>query len=254
VADDVAEKPPMPDRLRPLAQAAIARHQKRPAAPDVVSQPDHGVYDHLTCPYRDDDQELWVALILECFGTRVADVGQAFMRQLYALCPEVLYNGESQRRPDEETLRQALEIVYSLRPRTAAEAALAAQMVALHLTAMKVGHSIGQRSYTDSRTIASLALVAKTYGSLLNILNDRKGKRSTRQTIKVVNDKHVHFHDERHVHLRGRGDGKSGGQSHDTHRPRARATPALPGENASGRDLQIVPGEGSEALPSTRRS
>src|SRR5438105_1971196 len=79
--DDVEpEREAMPDVLRPLAEAAIKRHKKRPYAPDVVTQPEQRYLQELTCPYRDEDHDLWSALLLECFGTRVFAVGQCFMR------------------------------------------------------------------------------------------------------------------------------------------------------------------------------
>lgn len=258
-------KPPMPDALRPLAEAAIVQHEKRPAPPQTVTHPKRrGEWLYLTCPYREEDEGLWLALMLECFGTRTADAGQAFMRQLAALCPEVLYNGEEEARIDEEALRQALAIVYSLKPRTEAEGAFAAQLVALHLTAMKVGAQLGKYSSVDIRSAATLAALVKAYGNGLATLQGLKGggRRSTRQTVIVKRETHVHHHhhDEKHVHLPdgGRGGGNLHAQSQGPDELRARATrstggsakrAALPSPNAEGDGLPVSINEGPEAVP-----
>lgn len=122
------EREPMPDVLRPLALEAIKRHKRRPVAPAIVTKPEQREYVNLTCPYREEDEELWIALLIECFGTRVYQVAQCFMYQLEALCPNVLYPGEDHSRRDEDAMRQALAIVYGLKPRNEAEGALAAHM------------------------------------------------------------------------------------------------------------------------------
>jgi hypothetical protein len=260
--DALTEKPPMPEKLRPLAEDAIRRHQRRSAAPDIVTSPtrqDH--HYHLSCPYREEDEGLWFALILECFGTRIAEVGQSFMRQLAALCPLVWYEGENESRVDEESLRQALAIVYSLKPRNEAEAALAAQLVAVHFATMKVGKSAGRYDWIPLPTANCLAALVKAYGNGLLTMEKLRGRtRSTRQTFKV--EKHVHHHyDEKHVHFAGGGGRKPSGQDHADSELRARARPdsepsdlaALPGPNTGGHVLPVPCGEGEAGLQDARR-
>ncbi len=229
----------MPDALRLLAEGAKRRHQKRAAIPEVRLP--SGPVERLECPYIEGDWELWVCLLLECFGTRTVTVGAAFMRQLADLCPEVLYDGEEVRRRNDAVLEQALAIVASLKPRSEAEAALAAQAVALHLTSMKVGKELACRSYPDPRTVASLAGVTKAYAATLDTMRRLKGGNTTRQTFRV--EKHVHYHDERHVHFR-RGGRKSGSQPDATEGKRARANHAAePQERPALSGPQSVHGE-----------
>jgi hypothetical protein len=250
-----SERVAMPEQLRELAEQAIKRHKKRPIAPEVVSLPEHREWQNLTCPYRDEDESLWLALLLECFGTRTAMTAQAFMRQLADLCPEVWHEGENRPRRCEEALRQALSIVYGLKPRNEAEAAAAAQYVALHFASMKLGASIGKHSYVDPRTIASLAAVSKASAAQLTAIQRGRSRNISRQTIKV--EKHVHIHNDRHLHLHGEGERDSGGQSQAKGQQRAHAraagsvveVPALRSENEGGNVLPLPCRPGPEAVP-----
>lgn len=249
---DEADKPPMPDNLRPLAEAAIRRHQKRPIAPEVVTVPEQRYLQHLTSPYRDEDNNLWFALLLECFGTRVLEVGQAFFRQLSDLCGEVFYEGEDHRRRDETELRQALAIVYDLKPRNAAEAAGAAQLVALHFATMKVGAMIAGNRYLDARTAASLAALSKAYSSQLRTIQEGRSKgRSIKQVIRI---ERVQI-DARQQHLHaGEGGQESGSQPQGGSGQRARARQAVRGEGENDGSLLSLPcREGPEPLPIPRR-
>ncbi len=246
---------PMPDVLRPLAEDALKRLSKRGAAPEVVSLPEQGYFQNLSCPYREEDALLWTAMLLDCFGTRVQAVGQAFFRQLAALCPSAFYLGEDQLRRDEEAIRQALAIVHSLKPRNEAEAAQAAQFVALHLLTMKVGASVANHTYVEPRTAAAMAALVKASAAQMSAIHKGRGKGTTRQTIKVIKrqEQHVHYHDERHVHLPGEGGGKPGGQFLGSGGTRARATPALRGPEAVGKPLSVLSAEGEEAVQIPRR-
>lgn len=250
------EKPPMPDLLRELAQQAKRRHRTRSAPPPIVTNPKRmGGMHYLTCPYRDEDEDLWFALLLECFGTRMLAVADAFMQQVASLCPEVLYEGEDRTRLDEGALHQALAIVYALKVRNEAEAALAAQLVAVHFATMKVGKTAGRYDWLPLPHANCLAALVKTYSGGLKALRDMKGGRgrTTRQVIRV----------ERanvYVDQRGRGVGNPGSQADEGSGKRARATPsgsarilpALSRPDEIGDALQTLPGEGPDPLPPAR--
>lgn len=247
---DEPERPPMPDALRSMAEAAIVRHTRRRAPPETVTKPEQRYYENLTCPYREDDEELWMALLLECFGTRVHAVAQHFFRQLEALVPLVFYEGEDRDRRDEEALRTALAIVYSLKPRNEAEAALAAQYVALHFAAMKSAAYALRYTNIDTRSAASLAALAKAAASHFALLRGGPKNRAIKQTIRV---ERVYIDNrEQHVHAGREGGRESGGQAHAERGERARARPLLPSPDEGGDIMSLSPGEGPEPMPPAR--
>lgn len=246
----MSDRPPMPDVLRPLAEDAFNRLQRRRAAPDVVSLPDQGYFRDLTSPYRDEDAGLWLALLLDCFGTRVQAVGQAFFDQLAALCPDVLYEGETEARRDETLLRQALAIVCGIKPRNELEACLAAQSVALHLTAMKLGSRIARSDYVEPRNASALSRLSKAFAGNVETLQRLRGRKSVRQTIVVKNEKHIHNH--KHVHIDGPGPSQIGDQPHEFMECRAAendAGAAVSGEVQGGRVVPFCGDEGQAGLP-----
>lgn len=255
-------KPPMPDNLRGLAEGAIARHRKRRMPPDIVTRAEEmGYYQHLTCPFRDEDEELWLALLLECFGTRSYSVAQSFMRQLAALVPSVLYDGERSIRADEEAMYQALAIVCSLKPRNEAEAAHAAQLVAVHLASMRVGGHLGRASgYADPRTVASLALLTKTFGEGVDRLQRRGRRKPAVQVIKVEKRVNV-YNDNRSVTVPTGGCDNRNSRPHASGELRAREAgsntgpnerPALPSPDQGGRVVPWPGGEGEAGLSDAR--
>jgi hypothetical protein len=242
-------KPPMPDVLRPIAEAALARCWKRPPGVDVVTSPvQHSHLELLTCPYRDEDLDLWMGLVLDAFGTRIASVGQTFLRQLAALCPDVLYEDEERTRTCEESLRQAVCIVHGLKPRNEAEAAHAAQLVALHFAAMKVGKSAARYDWLPLPHANCLAALVKAYGDGLERFSRMRGgkRRSIKQTIRV--ERHTH----QHVHFAEGGGENPRRQFHgrDSARARARGTVQCPQE--IGGAVPLLSGEGPDALPVPR--
>ncbi len=255
------KRPPMPDRLREIALAANEkRHPKRMAVPMVVPKPEQRHLQNLTCPYRKEDEELWLALLVDCFGTRVFPVAQCFIRHLEKLCPEVLYDGEEHCRRDEETLALALSIVAGIKPRNEMEAAAAAQYVALHLTAMRLGANCASGSgYLDSKSAHALAAVTKAAALQYATIQSGRGKRrSIKQTFIVK--KETRYYDNRQVHL-GEGGGNPDARVHEADELRAHARgtvepqelPALPCPEQSAEVLRFPSGEGAESLPQARR-
>jgi hypothetical protein len=101
-----------------------------------------------------------------------------------------------ERYPSELELNAALNIVSGVRPRNEMEAALAAQMVAIHFMTMKVsGQALGQ-NWIDPRSTAIAGKLARTFAMQCDTLARLRG-RVGKQTIKVRYERHDH----RHVHV-----------------------------------------------------
>jgi len=218
----MTEKEPMPDNVRALALAARARVQKlRTSAPlDEMKDAD----GPLACPYREEDWELWVCLLLDTFGTRNVSVAHTFMRQLGAMMPKV-WDGEAQAHViDVAQFQQALAIIHSLAPKNEAQAAIAVHCVALHLGTLKVTDYMAARSWLDPKTGLALAAITKAYSTQVQALNRmRKPAKPNRQTIKVQKSVTVNYTDARQVTLPAEGPSDLGSQPDATRPLRARA-------------------------------
>ena len=146
-----------------------------------------------------------------------------------------------------------LNMIASIRPRNELEAALAAQMIAVHMMMMKTSAAALRTSWgTDPRFAATAGKLARTYAILSDTLNKgRGGRRSSKQTIIVRQEKHVHHH--QHVHLGGGGP-ESGHQPHgtDTGAIELIASPTVRAEDAGGLALPVSSGEGLDGVPLSR--
>jgi hypothetical protein len=192
-------------------------------------------------------------LFYEAFGTRHGNVANTFLNHLSRLCSTQFDQEQGAWVPNADELLTAIAMVQSQKPRNEAEAALAAQAVALHFAAMKVGRHIAAMTYPDSRTIASLARVGKAFSGNLETMQKLKGRKTARQRITVHHERHIHHH--QHVHVEG-GASNSGGQAHapmgarsDEHEPLA----ALRGTHQTGKVVLLPCREGEDALPVARR-
>jgi hypothetical protein len=257
-----AEKEAMPRVLVDAAAKAQRKHRDRwPAPPIDIVEDGEGWW--FQSPYQEEQE--WWQLLGEAFGTRSQAVIGVFMSQLAQLVDTVWIGGEpgtsGKRRPEETELMAAISIVASLKPKNEAEAGFAASIVATHFAAMKMGAEVARRSYPDSRTVASLAAINRTYAQQMATFQAlRGGRRGSRQTIIVKKENHVHYTDARSVNVPGGGGGKSGGQAHEAEPERARASrafepverPALPRPNEGGDVVQFPGGEGPQPLPPSR--
>lgn len=245
----------MPDELRALAVAASKRHKGRSIPPQVRhggrERPRSVMHD---CPYRDEDWSLWVMLFLDTFGAGSMQVADAFFHQLAALCPDVLYEGEERARTDEEALRQAIAIVYGIKPRNEIETCLAAQAVALHFASMKIGERIGRYSYVEPRDAAALARLSKAFANNVQTIQALRGRKSAKQLFVVKKETHVHYHADQHLHP-GEGGQEIGGQPHAAVGSRSAKNggcPALPSSNEGGEVVSLSIREGQAPLPDAR--
>jgi hypothetical protein len=246
---------PMKPMLQELGEAAIARMWTRPATPDIgVAECDGGWTFH--SPYQPEHAEQWEALLLDAFATRSAATFEMFTSQLSRLCSQSWDDKAGVWLPNERELVAAIQIVRSMAPRNEAEAALAAQAVAVHFATMKLGEHL--RSYADPRTVAIMAKAARTYASQVETMDRLKGRKVARQKITVRHEKHIHQH--QHVHFE-RGGSDYGGRPDGTDIAGTGRTAeelagcaALPGPaQASAGAVPLACGEGQAGLPAPRR-
>jgi hypothetical protein len=201
---------------------------------------------HLASPYA--DEESWDVLLFDAFGTNSQAVFGAFLDQITSLLPEK-WDEESERWVPEETdLAFAIEFVQSIKPKTEFEAALAAQMLAVHLMTMNQAEW-GVRG--SERAAATASRLARTYAMQVEPLRLLRGKgKKSKQTIKVIQKKEIHNH--QHVHIGG--SDENGEQPHEsTGTGNAEKCTALPGKNEARNIVPIAGDERKEKVPAPRR-
>jgi hypothetical protein len=199
----------------------------------------------ISCPYAQEDDERWWFLLAEAFGTRDLDVISYFLDSLGKLCPAVWDDERKAFRPREVDFNALLAIVGSVRPQNEAQAAYAAQLAALHISAMKLGGMATER-YCDARTVAILNKTVRAYGDGIERLARLQGKiapRAIHQTFEV--------HKHEHVHVDG-GAAPFGGQPHGATAGETISSTALPGPCPNGEALPLPGSERQESVPRPR--
>jgi hypothetical protein len=235
--------PAPPEHLAAGKPAALKRALSRPLSPGIMLEPSGVSGYRTTAPHS--DLELWEIQLADAFGTRSTSAMRTFVAQLKMLVSESWDEGASRWKPNERELNAALAMIAGLRPRNEAEAALAAQMVAVHWLQIRLTAQSVKWGQVDAQSAAIAGKLARTYVQQLEAFNRLQGKRQppTRQTIKVtkVLRQEVHYHDHR-------GGVKVDGQSHERTNPRgpeiADECTALPSPHSGG---EVVP------LPSRKR-
>lgn len=242
----------MPKVLKDLGAQALKRHDKRQATPEIEVASNDGGWTFKS-PYRKADLNEWEALLFEAFATRSIAAFHSFTSELAALSPTV-WRGEGQGwMPNELDLRAAIQIVRSVRPRSEAEACLAAQMVAVHRMQMKLSAQALSQSWPEPRTCAIAGKLARTFAMQLETMAKLKGKGS-RQRITV---RKYSQHEHKHIHLH-QGGSENGNQPHEPRREEpnqngslvelAKGTP-LPCTDSARYSLPVPGNEGAEAVP-----
>jgi hypothetical protein len=183
-------------------------------------------------------------MICDAVGTRSVATGLTFLYNLTALCDQIWHpdgEGDGERIPDELQLNMILNMVGSIKPRNEMEAALAAQMIAVHMMMMKTADAALSSGWgTDPRFASTAAKLAQVFAIQTDTLRKgRGGRRTSKQTIIVRHDKHVHHH--QHVHLEG-GGAENKGQPHEPSDSRN-------GGNGNNRATALIEHEGRAALP-----
>ncbi|HEY0959758.1 MAG TPA: hypothetical protein VGE05_10880 [Novosphingobium sp.] len=227
-------KPEPSESLRAGKAKALSRILKRPQSPGIMYEPNGSGGLRATSPHS--DVELWELQLADAFGTRSSSVMRAFIGQLKRLVPDVWDESAQRSKPHETELNAALAMVADVQPRNVTEAALAAQMVAIHWMQMRLSAQALNRGYNVLQPDAAIASkLARTYTMQMEVLAKLRGKqRATRQTIKVRKElhQHVHYHDNR-------GAGENEGQCHETRATgRTEKLPSLSSPDAGG---DVVP-------------
>lgn len=239
---DVAAKPkrkrrarnrPQPSaELQDWAGGAEVRASARPHPPGIILEAAGFDNEHWTSPHSDPD--LWALQLSDAFGTRSRAVVSTFMTQLAALCRQSHWDDEARQwRLDENEYSAALAMVNSIKPKNEMEAALAAQMVAIHLLQMKVAARAIRYEY-DTKTVAVAGKLARTFTMQLESLQRLRGKRkTTRQSICVKKElhQHVHYH---------RGDIETDGQPQATRAGQLEKLPTMPSPNEGGKVVPLA--------------
>lgn len=201
------EREPMPDWLRPWAEAAAKRKLKRPPSPAIIAEP-RGVGDgcqvELISPHADEDA--WWDMLGDAFGTRSLSVIQTFVSHLSGLTAPSLDRTNECWKPNEQHLNAALAILHASRPQNEVDAMLAANAVALHWLQMKAASYVlkNNSSFVDTQMAAATARLARAFVHTVEALDRRKRKkRASRQVITVKRE--THYHQHKHVHLEGGG-------------------------------------------------
>lgn len=232
---------------RPHIDAARARHAERGPVLDAIVERNHvdGRW-HTASPY--EDEENWRALVGDAFGTNSRAICETFIGQLSDLCRDYRDEQSGKFIPSSGELSTMLGIVNSVLPKNPAEAALAAQMCAVHFAAMRMG-VMALRG--DERSAAILSRLTRTYAKQMETLHTIRGNvKATKQHITVSQEKHVHHH--QHVHVEGDG-GKTGGQPHEQCHEGSAKCAALRSEDAPGNALSVSGDAREGSMQAARR-
>ncbi len=147
-----------PDLATPTAIAATG--QTEAAAAPRIKLSSHGyAIDH-------PDQELGERLMMNALGAADREAMDGILRQLV----KASVNGG---RPDEVNLSFMISMVKSIRPRDSVEAMLVAQMVSVHVMAMRCAHHLANAEDLAQHDSAARALgrLARTFPAQIEALN-----------------------------------------------------------------------------------
>jgi hypothetical protein len=147
-----------PDLTMPATIAAIDQ-TKAAAAPRIKLQSHGFSIDH-------PDPEIGEALMAHTLGVTDREAMHGIVRQLV----KASVNGES---PDEVNLAFMISMVKSIKPRDSIEAMLVAQMVSVHVMAMRCAHHLAKADDLAQHDSASRALgrLARTFPAQIEALN-----------------------------------------------------------------------------------
>lgn len=209
------KKPPPDPRMVARKQESRAFADSLPMMPSVIAERRGDTWE-VQSPHKDDD--LWRLQLVEAFGTRSGELIMTFVEQLARLCPDVWDEALMRVKVDEAEWNALIAMVADHRPKTSAQAALAAQMAAIHLLTMRLSaQALNQDCSVNLADAALTAKLAKTFAAQCEAMMALQGKvKTAKQSIHVTRDTshHVHYHDHR-------GDGENGNQPHE---PRAKTT------------------------------
>ena len=167
----------VPDLTKTTASAAI--HQAKTAAtpataPRIKLSPQGFCVDH-------PDPELGERLMADSFGVADTDAMHGLLRQLV----RASVKGE---KPDPVNLAFMMSMMQSIKPRDSIEAMLVAQMVSVHVMAMRCAHRLAGAADEVQQDSASRALarLARTFPAQIEALNRHRSKSEPAITVQNV--------------------------------------------------------------------
>jgi hypothetical protein len=127
------------------------------------------------------DQEHGERLMSDAFGVADSDAMYGILRQLV----KASANG---RKPDAVSLAFMLSMVESIKPRDSVEAMLVAQMVSVHVMAMRCAHQFANTHDIARQEMAGRALgrLARTFPAQIEALNRYRSNREPAVTVQNV--------------------------------------------------------------------
>jgi hypothetical protein len=162
-----------PDITVPTAIAATDQ-VKAAAIPRIKLQPHGFSIDH-------PDPEIGDQLMMNALGVADREAMHGIIRQLV----KASVSGES---PDEVTLSFMISMMRSIRPRDSIEAMLVAQMVSVHVMAMRCAHHLADADDLAQHDSAARALgrLARTFPMQIEALNRHRSHGEPAITVQNV--------------------------------------------------------------------
>jgi hypothetical protein len=157
------------------ATAPAATGQARAAAAPRIKLLSHGFcIDH-------PDQDLGERLMADTLGVADPDAMHGILRQLVKASAK----GE---RPDEVNLAFMISMIGSIKPRDSVEAMLVAQMVSVHVMAMRCAHHLANADDIARQDSAARALgrLARTFPAQIEALNRYRSHGGAAITVQNV--------------------------------------------------------------------
>jgi hypothetical protein len=158
-----------------LSTAIAATDQAKAAAAPRIKLLSHGfAIDH-------PDPELGEQLMANALGVADRDAMHGILRQLV----KASVSGES---PDEVNLSFMISMVKSIKPRDSVEAMLVAQMVSVHVMAMRCAHLLADAGDLAQHDSAARALgrLARTFPAQIEALNRYRSQGEPVVTVQNV--------------------------------------------------------------------
>jgi hypothetical protein len=193
-------KPDPPPAVKAGEDMAIAKLSELPTSPGVMLEP-NGEGWMVAAPHN--DRNLWEVQLATAVGSRSQAAIRMFLDQLKALCANDWDEGLQRWKCSETEWNAALAMVAEQKPANSSQAALAAQMVAIHWLIMRLSaQALNNGGMVMERDAAIAGKLARTFTMQLEQMQLLKGQRkTTRQSIRVR--KETHHHQHIHVHREG---------------------------------------------------
>jgi hypothetical protein len=163
----------IPDLTKTTA-SAVTRQTKAAAAPRIKLSPQGFCIDH-------PDPELGERLMADTLGVADPDAMHGILRQLVKASVK-------DEKPDAVNLAFMMSMMQSIKPRDPVEAMLAAQMVSVHVMAMRCAHRLASTQDDAQQDSASRALarLARTFPAQIEALNRHRSHGAPAITVQNV--------------------------------------------------------------------